>query len=79
VGAHVNAETAKKYTPLIDACKAGNFEIVKILVEAGAFLEARADELGYTPLLTAVAKGHIQIVHYLLEQGADRNVKLTVC
>jgi ankyrin repeat protein len=40
-GANVNAANkVDRFTPLQDACTAGNFEIVKLLVEKGANLEA---------------------------------------
>ena len=63
-----------RYTPLGEACKGGNFEMVKLLVENGA-------DVNYAPLLTETSPlgfaaesesiDNLKIVKYLIEKGAD--------
>ncbi|MBR3847999.1 MAG: ankyrin repeat domain-containing protein [Oscillospiraceae bacterium] len=63
-----------RYTPLGEACKVGNFEMVKLLVENGA-------DVNYAPLLTETLPlgfaaesesiDNLKIVKYLIEKGAD--------
>lgn len=65
---------SERYTPLGEACKVGNFEMVKLLVEDGA-------DVNYVPLLTSTSPlgfaagsdggGNLKIVKYLIEKGAD--------
>ena len=56
-------------TPLGMAASIGTAGVVKVLLEAGADLNAR-DEDGETPLHTAETAG---VVKVLLEAGADPN------
>ena len=53
--------------PLVNAIKFGNVEVVKYLIENGAYIEH--------PLLLASAKGYIDIVKYLVERGENINDK----
>ena len=59
-------------TLLHDAIEEGNEELVRMLVEAGADVDAPGwmDE---TPLHAAIEKGNIEIVRILVEAGADVN------
>ena len=63
------------WSPLTIAVKKGNVEIVKMLIEGGAFLnKPRAD--GYTALLTATqgtrqGGGQTEIAHLLIKAGAN--------
>ncbi len=50
-------------------------ENVRLLVKAGADINARARLSQATPLHTAVAVDHYDIAHYLLEQGADSTLE----
>lgn len=69
-------------TPLLYATRAGDPEMVRLLVEAGADLE-QADANGITPLLNAIINaggtaeerrsGHFQVAEYLVVRGADVN------
>lgn len=52
------------------AAAAGRFEIVKLLVENGADINA---DFG-NALMGSVREGHIEIVRFLIEQGADIHV-----
>jgi ankyrin repeat protein len=60
-----------KITPLLKAAWDGDEEIVTLLLEAGAKINARATDTGETPLMNAVTRGHVAIVKLLLEKGAD--------
>jgi hypothetical protein len=56
-------------TPLLYACKANNFELVKMLVKYGANVQTR-DKNGSTALSIARMNGNNQIANFLLENGA---------
>jgi len=56
-------------TPLLYACKANNFELVKMLVEYGANVQTK-DKNGSTALSIARMNGNSQIADFLLEKGA---------
>ena len=83
-GAHVEAATlgsrlaflsgyimdVEGVTPLIAAAEGGHFEVVRLLVDAGADLN-RSDSSGFTPVMGAARAGHPGIVKFLLDRGAD--------
>jgi len=56
-------------TPLLYACKANNFELVKMLVEYGANVQTR-NKNGGTALSIARVNGNNQIADFLIEKGA---------
>ena len=62
-------------TILITACKVGNLDIVKKLVENGADINntilCNSGEVHSTPATIATKYGHIEITEYLLNAGAD--------
>ncbi len=58
-----------KGTPLIEAARSGDFESVRLLVEAGADVKAITGH-SVTALSEAVAAGRTDVVRYLLEQGS---------
>ena len=77
-GADVNEKDNNSFSPLHYATqefstKKECFEITKILLQAGANIEAR-DENGNTPLSNAVYwfRGDPSLVNLLLEKGADK-------
>jgi ankyrin repeat protein len=59
---------------LSEAAESGHIEVVKLLLDAGAHVDARKT-FGITPLLAAVRNGHSEVVSLLLDQGADPSAK----
>ena len=57
------------FTPLHIACVYGHFELAKLLLEAGADIEAKTKN-GYMALHLAAQYGHALIINLLLENGA---------
>jgi ankyrin repeat protein len=57
-------------TPLFMACKFASFGVVRVLIEAGAFVNAR-DLHGRTALMCASERGCEAVVTRLLAEGAD--------
>lgn len=57
-------------TSLHDACMSGTPDVVKLLIDKGADVNA-ADKQGTTPLMLAVKSNSIPKVEILLERGAD--------
>jgi ankyrin repeat protein len=58
------------YTYLTRATGNGHFEIVKLLLDAGADPDI-PDERGRTPLMIASKKGYDQIIKLLIKKGAN--------
>lgn len=69
-GATVNQEG---WAPLHYAAFAGHLEGLKLLLEAGADVNAKAAE-GSTPLIMAARDGHTDVIALLLKYKADPNV-----
>jgi ankyrin repeat protein len=73
-GANLELQDRQGQSPLHLAVDA-DLEIVKLLVEAGADIDAQTDAkaglLLTTPLMKAVGTGRPEIVSYLVEKGAD--------
>jgi ankyrin repeat protein len=61
-------------TPLHVMARRADMEAIKLLVEAGANVNA-VGEMGETPLHVAVQKGHAQIVEVLLNAGALTTIR----
>ncbi|KAJ8968405.1 hypothetical protein NQ317_002350 [Molorchus minor] len=49
-----------------------NLEVVSLLVEAGAMLNARDDQ-GHTPLMLACSRKNLAVTRYLITHGSDVN------
>jgi ankyrin repeat protein len=73
----VNTEVRERQgrTALMLAAENGHAEIVRILVEHGADLNAKSRDLQLTSLMYAVVKGHPDIVENVTEYGADVNAR----
>lgn len=69
-GADVDG-TERSGNPLTIAAQFGHEEVVAVLIEAGAWVDAYSPEpIDATPLLMAAAKGHVEVVRQLLDAGA---------
>lgn len=70
-GAEVNK---KGWTPLHYAASSGDDEIVKMLLDASAYIDA-ASPNGTTPMMMAARAGHVSTIDLLISQGADPTIK----
>jgi ankyrin repeat protein/Mg2+ and Co2+ transporter CorA len=61
-------------SPLLRAVEKDNYQIVKLLLDAGASPNT-ADKEGRTALMTAAWKNHIDILQLLIARGADLNAR----
>lgn len=78
-GANVNepsqSETNLFNMPLMIAAWHGHLNLVKLLVENGAFINQQDKKNGFTALMKAIFnKEDSLIVEYLLEHGADKHI-----
>src|SRR6266850_8141703 len=63
-------------TPLIAAAEAGRLDIVQLLLQSGAQVNATdKSKARNTPLIIASAAGQTEIVKLLLAKGADKNAR----
>ena len=72
-GADVNSARADGVSALHLAAGAGNVEIARVLMTAGANVAASTVLLGTRPLHMAAENGHADVVNLLLAHGADPN------
>jgi ankyrin len=70
-GSDINAGNRYGQTPLHLAAKQGNSELIRLLLEQGAVVDAAENAAGYTPLHTAAAQGHADLCELLIRYGAD--------
>ena len=61
------------YTPLAWACDYGDLTVVNQLLNAGADINIRGEQIGVSALWAAASCCHIEIVQHLLEHGAEVN------
>jgi hypothetical protein len=67
-------DKAKGAAVLLEVCKKDSTEMVKMLVENGADVNAR-DEDGATPLMFLAAAGELELIKLLLQKGAQINAR----
>ena len=74
-GADINEEDECGKTPLWIACRNGEYECAKLLIERGADLNRSTNELKESIFLTACGSTpfHTEIVHKLIAKGCDVN------
>lgn len=64
----------KGWTPLHYAAAAGSNEIVRLLLDKSAYIDAESPNKT-TPIMMAARAGHIMTVKLLLDEGADATLK----
>jgi ankyrin len=74
-GANPNLVTSAGVSPLMNAARAGNTDIVQALLEHGADVNAQEKTRGQTALMWAVSEQHPDTVRVLIEGGADVRVR----
>jgi len=60
-------------TPLLFAARQGCVECARVLLKAGADINA-GDPNNITPMVMALINGHYDVAAFLIEQGADPNI-----
>jgi ankyrin repeat protein len=71
--AHFDQRNFMDDTVLHTVCSWGDVAAVKVLVDAGADVNAKGDQ-GATPLFNAVMGGSPEVVSFLLKTGADARI-----
>lgn len=68
-----DAHTRDAYgsTPLHHAATAGDLEAIRVLLDAGADIDAQGEH-AHTPLMDAVQQGRTEAVKLLVERGATK-------
>ena len=74
-GADLEARSSEWKTPIYEAAKQGETNIVKLLHERGADINSRNSRLGFTPVHVAAEYNHHDTLEYILSKGVDVNVK----
>ena len=72
-GAVVDAKCLKGQTPLMFAAMKGHHEVVKLLLDSGANINAIGGYSKESSLHTASENGHYEVVKLLLDSGANIN------
>lgn len=73
----VNVSNSDYETPLHLACQNNHFEIVKLLIDHGANLEACRDFSDHTPFHYACENGHENIIKLLVENGVNIHARVS--
>ena len=74
-GALIDVVDKYGQTALHFAAKKGYINIVKLLVDKGAIIDAKDSQYSVTPLHVAATVGHVEIVEYFLANGATIDIK----
>ncbi len=75
-GVPVNTQYRYGTTALHYAAQKGHLEVVRILVDHGADVDAKETEAAMTPLMFAVFKGHAEVARILVSKGAAPDTAL---
>ena len=67
----LDTENAAGQTPLYTAAASGKYAAARLLIEAGATVDAACPTTLFTPLQAAAKQGHAETVRLLLAAGAD--------
>lgn len=70
----VNHKGRQGRTPLHDAVRLGQKDVVELLIDRGADMTA-TDGMGWTPLYNVLDTGHIDVASLLLARGASPNAR----
>ncbi len=68
-GANISAISKQGY--LVQAAAKGHTEALRVLLDAGADINAPTPTTDVTPLMQAARNGHIETLQFLLERGAS--------
>ena len=68
------SQAEKNTALLLEAARDGHAEVVRLLLAAGADVNAQ-NQFGYTALMGAAFHGHFEVVRLLLAAGADVNTQ----
>ena len=74
-GADPNTRDSWGWTPLHATAGFGQLGSVRVLVDAGADLDAQDSAFGFTPLHAAVEQGQTEVVRLLVDAGADLDAR----
>ena len=77
-GVDINARDENGSTPLHIASLNGQEQVVELLINRGAEVNATSEIGGWTPLHMAASKNHIQVVSFLIKKGADEDAKAII-
>jgi ankyrin len=70
-----NLANPENMTPLMAVARTGNVRAARLLVEAGADVDAKEDWAGQTALIWAAAQGQPEMIAYLISAGADPDAR----
>jgi hypothetical protein len=73
---HVNARGGEHRTPIHAAAELGHANVISLLIDHGADMEAWSTSIkGGSPLNRAARDGRLEVGQYLLDRGADINAR----
>lgn len=72
IESNINKENSKGVTPLLEAIRKNDHEIIELLTEKGADINKESSN-GATPLIEAITKNNHELIELLIEKGADIN------
>lgn len=75
LGANIDEEDKKGYTPLFTAASRGHKAAVDFLIARKANVNHTTSDHDNFPLLRAAFMGHREVCESLLKAGADKNMK----